>query len=183
MPPQTAPSNEPEPLSHEEFDALLEGVQVRLKSYIASILGSWTDVDDLLQETNLVLIRKREIFTPGTNFIAWAFRIAYFRVGTWRRDRFRENRAMLSESIYQQLAAHAEDRFTEAPDVVDALSECLAQLPAEDAELINFKYVENASLTDYAKSKGKSANSLHKAISRIRLALRNCVHRKLQNQE
>ena len=50
-----------------------------------SVLPNRTDVDDLLQETNLVLWREFESFEIGTNFTAWAYRIAHNQVLAWRK--------------------------------------------------------------------------------------------------
>ena len=162
-----------------DFDALLADAQPRIRGYLASILGGWADVDDLLQDTNLVLIRKRDEFCPGTNFIAWAFRVAYFKATTWRRDRSREGRVVLRENEFQEIAAAAEEYFTTQPAAIDALNRCVAKLPAADRELLRIKYVEKRSLASHAAETGCRPNSLHKSISRLRLALRNCVRESL----
>ena len=176
------PSDEQPTLSSAEFDALLADAQPRLRGYVASILGAWSDVDDIVQEANLVMVLKREQFEAGTNFIAWAFRIAYFKASTWRRDRMREGRVVLSETAFQDVAAHAETHFADRPPVADALAKCLKLLPPRERELVTAKYVNHQSLVDLAAARGCSANSLHKSISRIRLALRNCVSKNLRSK-
>lgn len=166
-------------LSPPEFDALLADAQPRLRGYVASILGAWSDVDDIVQETNLVLVLKRDDFQAGTNFIAWAFRVAYFKATTWRRNRMREGRVVLSEMAFQDVAAHAETYFADRLPATEALANCLKLLPPPERELVNAKYVHRQSLVDLAKERGCSANSLHKSVSRIRLALRKCVSQNL----
>jgi len=178
--PNSTPNHDPDdeafpPLEPADFHQLLIEMQPRLRGYLASILGGWADVDDLLQETNLVLIRKREDFQPGSSFVAWAFRVAYFKATTWRRDRSREGRVVLREHEFQEIAAAAEDYFSQGMPVVQALKQCVAKLPPSDRELIRLKYVERQSLTDLANELGCRPNTLHKSISRIRLALRKCV--------
>lgn len=176
--PEHQPDATPFSASTEEgtaFDALLADAQPRIRGYLASILGGWADVDDLLQETNLVLIRKRDDFQPGSSFVAWAFRVAYFKATTWRRDRSREGRVVLREHEFQEIAAAAEDYFSQAMPVVQALKQCVAKLPPNDRDLIRLKYVDRQSLTDVAAGLGCRPNTLHKSISRIRLALRKCV--------
>jgi RNA polymerase sigma-70 factor (ECF subfamily) len=177
---QPTDSGEAHALSHQEFDAHLAAAQPRLRGYLAALLGAWSDVDDLVQETNLVLVMKRDDFQAGTNFIAWAFRVAYFKATTWRRDRLREGRVVLGEIAFQDIAAEAEAHFASRPPVIDALAHCLKLLPARERELVNAKYVERQSLVDLADQLGCSSNSLHKSISRIRLALRNCVTQTLR---
>ncbi|MFD0893072.1 sigma-70 family RNA polymerase sigma factor [Luteolibacter ambystomatis] len=179
--PFPAPGDPPR-LSEQEFDLLLAAAQPRLRGYVASILGGWSDVDDLVQETNLVLIQKQGVFEAGTNFISWAFRVAYFKATTWRRDRQREGRVVFSETAFQELAAHAEERFTTRDGSSETLAECLKRLPAQERELVEVKYVQRQSLVDHARTLGCSAQSLHKRISRIRLALRDCMRRQSHSE-
>lgn len=175
-------SDEPAALSSREFEAMLADVQPRLRGYVASILGAWSDVDDIVQEANLVLIRKRDTFEAGSNFIAWAFRIAYFKATTWRRDRMREGRVVFSETAFQDIAAQAEAHFVDCQPVTEALEHCLKLLPLRERDLVYAKYVDQQSFVDLAATLGCSANSLHKSISRVRLALRNCVTKTLSTK-
>ena len=158
-----------------DFDELLAAAQPRLRGYVASILGGWSDVDDLVQETNIVLLMKRDSFTLGTNFIAWAFRVAYFKSTTWRRDRLREGRAMFNETAFQQIAAMAQEHFETSGDIHDALENCVKLLPEPDRKLVHLKYVERKSLMDHAATMGRNAAAIRKQLSRIRLVLRNCI--------
>jgi RNA polymerase sigma-70 factor, ECF subfamily len=176
-----SPDEQPR-LSSQEFDALLAEAQPRLKGYVASILGGWSDVDDIVQETNLVLVVKRDDFEAGTNFIAWAFRVAYFKATTWRRNRMREGRVVFSETAFQNVAAFAEAHFADRKPVVEALANCLKLLPPRERDLVTSKYVDHRSLVDLAATRGCSSNSLHKSISRIRLALRKCISQNLRSK-
>lgn len=160
------------------FDAMLLDAQPRLRGYLASILGGWVDVDDLLQETNLVLVKKQEDFKSGTNFIAWAFRVAYFKATTWRRDRSREGRVILSDHGFQELALVAEEYFSTLPPRMGALRQCLAELPAGDQELVRRNYFDKEPLTAIASGWRVASNTLHKRMSRIRLVLRACLERR-----
>lgn len=163
-----------------DFDSLLADAQPRLRGYVAALLGSWAEVDDLVQETNMVLLTKRETFEAGTNFIAWAFRVAFFKATTWRRDRMREGRVVLSETAFQELAAHAETAFEIRAPIEEALGACLRKIAPQERSLLDAKYLERRSLVDLAAALGCSANSLHQKISRIRLALRKCIDQHLR---
>lgn len=180
------PSNAPPPDAAEvaaaDFDAMLAAAQPRLKGYVAAIVGGWSDVEDLVQETNLVLLTKRHDFTAGTSFLAWAFRVAYFKATTWRRDRMREGKVVLTEMSFQELAARAEVYFGERTPMADMLAECLGRLSERDRALVNSKYVERQNLSEQAAAAGCSPNSLHKAISRIRQVLRTCLHSRLHSE-
>lgn len=180
--PTDCPNELPSP-DAKEFDALLAEAQPRLKGYVASILGGWSDVDDLVQETNMVLLHKRDTFELGTNFIAWAFRVAYFKATTWRRDRMREGRVVLGEHALQEIAGYAGEYFTTFGPVAEELEHCLKLLPPDERELVHVKYVERTSLVDHATAIGVSAISLQKKISRIRMVLRACLRKRLAEND
>lgn len=181
--PEPSPEDPPSSLAEADFEAMLEDIQPRLRGYIASILGGWSDVDDLVQDTNLVLNMKRDTFHSGTNFIAWAFRVAFFKATTWRRDKSHAGRVVVfSDSAFQNIAAAAEEYFIEQPPILEALSKCLQRLPDREREIITAKYVDRIPLVKLAAARGCGANSLHKAISRIRIALRKCVSETLEHE-
>jgi RNA polymerase sigma-70 factor (ECF subfamily) len=125
----------------------------------------------------MVLLLKRDTFEMGTNFIAWAFRVAFFKATTWRRDRMREGRVVLRGHSFEQIAALAEEHFEKCPPIDAALAACLDRLPPAERELLHLKYVERKSLVDHAAQIGQSAQSLHKKISRLRFALRTCIRK------
>ena len=66
--------------SREAFVQLMTEHQGRLYAYVLSLLGDPDQANDVLQETNLVLWRNAGEFQMGSNFRAWAFRIAHFQV-------------------------------------------------------------------------------------------------------
>ena len=61
-----------------ELERELEKIQPALYAYVGSLTGGSAGVADVVQETNLLIWEKRDDFESGTNFKAWAFRIAYF---------------------------------------------------------------------------------------------------------
>ena len=50
--------------------------QDRLFAYILTLVPRRDVARDILQETNLVLWRRREEFVAGTSFVAWASKVA-----------------------------------------------------------------------------------------------------------
>lgn len=150
-----------------------------MRAYIISLLGSGTDADDILQEANLLLWERREAFLPGTSFKAWAFRVAYFKTLAHRRDRIRRDRIEFSESTLYLITERAQERFGEGDDRIDALRHCLTGLDESDRAMLTARYSSGNSLTEHAARIGKSIPAVHKAISRLRFALRSCVEKQL----
>lgn len=165
--------------SSAEIAAEIRDVQAGLKEYVAGLLGGAEGVEDLVQETNLFLWVRRDEFEPGSNFRAWAMRVAWFKVMAERRDRARDGRVVFSEALLEQLSARAEHRLPDADRRLGALRQCLARSRPQDRKILEWKYVRRGSLTELAELQGCSQNSLHKIISRLRLALRHCVDKQL----
>ncbi len=162
-----------------EIAGEIRAFQAGLKEYIAGLLGGAEGVEDLVQETNLFLWERRRDFVRGSNFRAWAMRVAWFKVMAERRDRSREGRVVFSESMLERLAERAEERLDQADLRLDALRHCIDRCRPQDRRILEWKYSRRASLTELAKANDCAPNAMHKMISRLRLALRHCVEKQL----
>jgi threonine dehydratase len=63
----------------DDFVALLTGSQRRLHAYIFSLVWNPADADDILQETNIVLLKKAAEYDTNRDFLPWALTIARFQ--------------------------------------------------------------------------------------------------------
>jgi RNA polymerase sigma-70 factor (ECF subfamily) len=147
-----------------------------LFAYLVTLLGNRDDAEEVFQETTLVLWRSFAEFAPGTNFLNWAKKIAFHRVLTFRKQRRRagvpQSEAFL-ESVEQALSAGEA-----AMDLrLRALAQCLEKLPEADRQLVACRYESNRRVKDLAAQLGRPANTLYKALERIRHALIECVNR------
>jgi RNA polymerase sigma-70 factor (ECF subfamily) len=52
--------------------------QMELRAFVVSMMPGSADVDDVMQEANKVLWKKRGEFEIGTSFKAWMFSVAKF---------------------------------------------------------------------------------------------------------
>src|SRR5262249_45691288 len=123
----------------EAFVRLLGQNQRRLFLYVMSLVPNVGDAEEILQETNLVLWREFDRFRPGTNFAAWACKVALHQVLAWRkrrqRDRLEFSPAFL-EAVAEEAAAAA-DRLDERSA---ALARCIDQLPARHRGWLPLRY-------------------------------------------
>ena len=117
------------------FVELLTQHQRKLYSYIYSLIPNVTDSDDLLQETNLVLWNKRLEFKLGTNFTAWACRIAYLNVQNFLRAKGRSH-AFFSEELLADISEFLDNR-TEVHTIYSILMiSCLEKLSSASRQLL-----------------------------------------------
>jgi RNA polymerase sigma-70 factor (ECF subfamily) len=160
----------------EGFVRLMTEHQGRLFGYIFSLLGDPEAANDVLQETNVVLWRDSREFRPGSNFKAWAFRIAHFQVMAWRQRRIRD-RLVFEDDMLEALSFAARD----ADETFDArrqlLSGCLEKLTPQHREMIRRRYAEGTPLESIGQERGMTANAVMQALFRIRQSLMHCVAR------
>lgn len=168
------------PFRRSDFEDLLAGMQGPLRTYIRSLLGPDAEADDVLQETNLFLVERWTDFQPGTSFKAWSFRVAYFKALACRRDRIRRDRVEFSESTLHRIAQRGAERYGQTEERHAALEHCLARMRPSDRALLAVRYTKGFSLTEHARRLRKSPAAVHKAISRLRLVLKQCVDRRLK---
>ena len=94
------------PSASNEFLELFTGSQLRLYRYIVVLVANQVEAEDILQNTNLVMLQKCDQFQPGTNFVAWSAGIAYLEVLKYRTSRKRASHG-LSDATLEMLAAEA----------------------------------------------------------------------------
>lgn len=163
----------------EDFAALMAAHQGRLGGFIRSLTADADVARDLLQEVNVVMLKKARDFEPGTNFTAWAFRIARFEVMTWRRKMGR-SRLTFDDDLVARIADTAErsdDRYRER---VEALQGCLEKLPDRQRDVVQRRYLEEWSVADLAEDLGDKANAVSQLLFRARQNLVKCMERTLR---
>jgi RNA polymerase sigma-70 factor (ECF subfamily) len=162
----------------EEFVQLLTLSQDQLFGYIMTLVADYAVAGDLRQETNMVLWRKRATFEPGSNFNAWASRIAFFQVMAWRRDKGRDKHVFCDE-LMERMCDEAVADAAGFTDRQAALRLCMDTLPDKQRWLIEQRYVLNAPIKAIAEVTGKSGGSIATTVYRIRGLLRSCVQQRI----
>ena len=164
----------------ERFVQRLTDRQNELFGYLFAMLGDLHEAREVLQETNLVLWRKMAEFVEGTEFGAWARKIAYFQTLARVRDR-RRDRLLFDEDLLKQIAARPVPSG-ESEERRVALRHCLADLPDDQRELISRRYGTGGSVKSIAQQTGKSESAIKMTLLRIRQRLLGCIRRKLRAQ-
>lgn len=140
------------------------------------------DAEEILQNTNVVIWSKCDRFEPGTNFVAWAMKIASLEVLKFRQRHARD-KLQFSDEFVSRVAAAIE----EEADLLDrrrrALASCMKKLRPDDRELIQQRYAPGGSGKSVAEALRRPANSVYQSIGRIRQALLECIERQLKLAE
>jgi RNA polymerase sigma-70 factor (ECF subfamily) len=163
----------------DEFINLLTSCQSPLYACILSLLPDRVAAHDILQETNITLWRKADEFEAGTNFMAWASRIARYHVLNYRRKR-KNDRLVFDEDLFTELCDRQAERMENGHRYAEVMRECLRKLPAESQTLLEERYSIGISVSEIAASRGTSAGAISQMLYRIREALLNCMSHRLQ---
>lgn len=167
------PINENDP----EFERLIAAHRVQLYGFVLAMVGNSHDAEDLLQQVCVMLWEKRDQFELGTNFLAWARRIARYRVlNHWRKESKRpEELQLLDEDLAQAVYKRSEEREREFARHRLALQACLEKLPERQRKVVNSHYFEGRSIAQIAQSTGYKSNAISQLLFRARAGLIACV--------
>ena len=162
----------------ESFAELVANHQARLHGYIRSLIGDPQASRDVVQETNMVLLRKERDFQPGSNFSAWALRVAYFEVLTWRRKMGRD-RLVFDDETVERIAEQAEQMTLAEEQRRLALRDCLEKLPDRQRAVVQQLYFDDHSVAEIAEETGLKANAISQLAFRAKRNLAECVRKVL----
>jgi RNA polymerase sigma-70 factor (ECF subfamily) len=166
-----------------EFADLLRRHQSQLFAYIYSLVHNFDDADDLFQQTSLVLWDKFSQFDASRSFAAWACGVARYEVLNYLRSRARDRLYFGDELQLALIEAQEEMDAAEIAERRDALAGCLKKLRQKDQELLEACYGHSARIADVASALGRSTQSIHNSLRRVRRALFECVRRTLAQGE
>jgi RNA polymerase sigma-70 factor (ECF subfamily) len=168
-----------EPGRTELLVRLLARHQEALYRYIFALLPHEEDARDVLQETSVALLRKFDEYDAAQPFLAWAYGFAYREVLKQRDRNQRGLRHHLNRGLIERLAREREEREPLLQERLQALEDCLKQLPPGDQELIRRRYEGRISPDEMASQRGTSRRTVFRELDRIRRTLLECVNRRL----
>ena len=160
-----------------EFAEQLRTNQVQVFGYIYSLVRNFDDADDLFQQASLAMWNKYPQFDRSRSFLAWACGVARFEVSNFLRARSRRRLYFSDDLSLLLVAAQEEIEMERAEDRRAALAECVKKLRSGDQELLEACYGEESRVPVVAKQWGRSAQSIHNSLRRIRRSLFECVRR------
>jgi RNA polymerase sigma-70 factor, ECF subfamily len=169
---------EPSDLTREEFARLFSRNARRIYGFIMTLVFNHHDAEEVFQNTNVVLWNKFADFEPGSNFFAWASRIAYYEVLSLMKQQRRSR--TISDEALELLANEAVAMSDHSSQRFEALEECLGRLTAPDRELLQERYYYQKPPKQIAASQSRSVHSIYRALNRIHNVLLNCVQRNLK---
>lgn len=161
-----------------EFVTEITACQRRLQAFIRSLVYDSAIIEEVLQETNLALWEQADRFEPGTNFMAWACRVAWFKVLDQRRT-VRRRRFEFSPEVLETIAEEALEDLELLERQERALAICVESLPERHRQVLDMHYFGQMPLDQIGATIDRKANAVAQLLFRIRKALRECIERRL----
>lgn len=161
------------------FAELLRESHRDLFVFIYSLVQNLADAEDVYQQTTLVLWSKFSEFTPGTNFAAWATRVAHLTARHFIRSRRRQHLYFSDEMLDSLVESHRPQGPEYHATRMEALAKCMEKLPPRDRKLVHKCYAGEGDVAGIAKAENRTVASIYQAVYRIRKNLFGCVERAL----
>ena len=168
--------------SRKRLMSLITRHQRQIFAYIYTLVPDRHDAEDLLQETSVVICEKFDDFAPGSDFVAWACQIAWWRI-RYSRQKFARAKVIFDDEVFEAVARTAGEMAAEVDARHEALAGCLKKLPTRDRELVLTRYEPGSGVAEAARRSGRSMDAAYKALNRLRKLLHDCVTNQLAHEQ
>lgn len=148
-----------------------------LFNFILTLVPNYSEAEDILQETAVIMWEKIDTFESGTNFLAWARKIARYKIANYYRTKKETFR--FEDDLLETLSVVNAKEYSYFGEKKAALVGCLNKLESMDLELIRLKYKQNIPISTIARDMNKSCHTLYKRISFIYMVLQACIRKSL----
>ena len=154
-----------------------------IQAHIRGLVRDAALAEDVFQEVWVRLERLTRRGERVANVPAWCRATARLvALESWRKQR-REQPT--TDAVLATLVEQAyEEQDTQADfwhDQTAALAHCLESLPSRSRELITRRYRHDQPIADIAAQLGQSLGSVKTALCRLRLALAECVRKRIES--
>jgi len=156
--------------------------QAEIYTYILTMVPNSVDAEDIFQEASSLMWRKFEDFKPGSSFIAWGCKIAYFLILEHRRKTARCPLRFSSETLKLLSETYAANQSGK-PLRAEALKDCLKKLSEKEQLLVNLRYHQALPVKQIALQWGKSIELVYKTLAKVHYFLFECVQRNISAEQ
>jgi RNA polymerase sigma-70 factor len=167
-------------LRQGQITRLLMRYRTALYGYIFASVRNHTDAEDIFQNVSVAVTESFEQLRDEAGFLPWAHEIARRRILEHRRRSCRE--LVCDPELLRKLsdaAERIEERESSSRER-EALLACLEGLPNGSRRLIAMRYDGSGDANTLASRLGRTVQSVYAQVKRIKVALRECVQRRLR---
>ena len=167
--------------NYREFVKHFQKHEAAIRCFVRSLMPSWNDVDDVMQDISLVLWDKFSEFKPGSDFRRWAYVIARFKVMNHNSKKGRE-KLHFDNDLLELMAAECEEEEELRKAEENALKSCMNQVPEPRRQLLLTSSRKGVTVKSIAEKLGKTPKSLYRTLDRLKEMLQKCIQNKLREE-
>ncbi len=168
-------------MSDAEIEVLCAQHRRPLLAYAFTCSRDLHLAEDIVQETMLIAVRKREQYFPEADFGSWLISIAR---NVWFRERDKRRLAERAGAYLHEQASQLftcdqygdDDRWAREKT---ALSGCVEKLAADDRRLIDLHFAGGCAYGDISRQLKRSLSWVKVRMFRVRATLLRCVRTQL----
>ena len=163
---------------NEQFMRHWTQAQPVVASYTRSLVRNHHDVEDVLQDVVVILLRKFSEYDASRPFVAWAIGITRLHILATRQ-------AQARSTICQQskiLDAVSKSFIELAPELdarASALTQCLEKVEGRARMVLELRYARSLSTSQIALQLGTADGAVRVLLSRARSMLQTCIERQM----
>ena len=164
------------------FEEIVRRFERPLRAWLAACGPPGVDIDEVAQQSFVAAFLRLDEYRAGTEFGAWLFTIARFRLKTeaTRLRRVADYHARYGLDLLQR---ELERRIHEPPELVEGrlkqLKKCVEKLGEHLKRFIAWRYEEEISLDEMASRSGRSVAAVKKQLWKIRRTLQECIEKRM----
>jgi RNA polymerase sigma-70 factor (ECF subfamily) len=148
----------------------------RVYAHLLTLTSNDADADEIYQDVAMTLWTKFDQYAAGTDFLAWARRVALNKVRNFRRLRHHKTVLCSPEFLEAVDRATASDAET-LESQRRALANCFSRLSPRQKDLLRQRYRPGATPQSVASQTGRNVKSVYEALRRIHRTLLVCVRK------
>jgi RNA polymerase sigma-70 factor (ECF subfamily) len=157
--------------------------QGEFMAYLMAILRDFDAAEEVFQNAAVVIVEGATAGEPIRNFRAWAKEIVRRQALYRLRKQAQEAKRVrpIAQELFESIsAAFLEDDTDGVRREVQALRQCLEKLPTRQREMLVLRYERQQTFEQIGQAAGTTPGAAQRALSRIRMALHDCVLAALQ---
>jgi RNA polymerase sigma-70 factor len=163
------------------FEILVRENQAMLMTYLRAVVRDQSAIDDLFQETMLIVWQKLNEYDRSLAFGPWLRGIAAKLVMAHFRKA--KSAMMILESETLDYLSSQLQHISERPgdtwdEKIAAMKQCIELLPEDYRQAINLRYFEQHSAQQVAAATKAAIETIKKRLQRARAHLLDCLKRK-----
>jgi RNA polymerase sigma-70 factor, ECF subfamily len=154
------------------FDRLVTVHQERISRLVHRLLGWPSDVDDVVQDVFVDVLRNLNRFDGRSSVLTWLTRIAINRCRSHQRKEWLRSTFLrrLPLSLGEGRGEGAANQL-ETSETIQQVHQAIQQLKQSDREIIVLRYLEEQSIEQIAQTLGSTRGTVDVRLSRARKRL------------